>query len=89
MVEAVDHYFFAINQKSFSIGECEDYTEYTASTDLPMNIPDNDPQGIVSSIEIEEALYIEDINISVTIEHSFLSDLSLELEILMVIQYNC
>ena len=80
MVEAVDNYFFALNQKPFSIGECDNYFEYIASTGLPLTITDNDVQGVVSIIDVEEDLNIQDISISVEIEHSFIADLSLEVE---------
>lgn len=80
MIEAIDNFFFALNQKPFSIGEDNRFCAYTASTDVPMMIPDNDLQGIVSTLEIEADLNIEDISITVDIEHSFIWDLSLEIE---------
>lgn len=42
-------------------------------------IPDNDPRGVVSAIEINEANAIQDIQISVLIEHAFLGDLDIHL----------
>ncbi|MEL4454873.1 reprolysin-like metallopeptidase [Lutimonas vermicola] len=80
MVEAVDNFFFALNQKPFSIGEDNRFCEYTASSDVPMMIPDNDLQGIVSTLDIEADLNIEEISITVDIEHPFIWDLSLEIE---------
>ncbi len=80
MVEAVDHFFFALNQKAFSIGEDNRFCTSISSVDVPLLIPDNDIKGVVSIIDIEEDLMIEDLSISVDIEHESVKDLSLELE---------
>ena len=80
MVEAVDNYFFALNQQPFSIKENNNSCNYTASTDVPVMIPDNDLQGIESTINFEKDLNVEDLSITVDIEHPFVWDINLEIE---------
>lgn len=80
MVEAVDNYFFALNQQPFSIKENNNSCNYTASTDVPVMIPDNDLQGIQSTINFEKDLNVEDLSITVDIEHPFVWDINLEIE---------
>lgn len=80
MVEAVDNLFFALNQRVFSIGENNNFCENRSSADTPHLIPDNDLSGIVSTIDIEEDINIEDISINIEIEHTSVKDLSIEVE---------
>jgi subtilisin-like proprotein convertase family protein len=80
MVEAVDHFFFALNQRAFSIGEDNRFCDDFSSTDVPLMISDNDIKGVFSIIDIKEDLKIDYIRIAVDIEHSSVKDLSLELE---------
>ena len=81
MVEAVGNFFFALNAETFSIGEFNEIcTEYVA-TDTPINIPDNDRDGITSSIEIADELLVESVRVKINdLEHTWLSDLSLSIE---------
>ncbi|MDH3322213.1 MAG: M12 family metallo-peptidase, partial [Flavobacteriaceae bacterium] len=80
MVQAVDHFFYAINSKVFSIGQfnkvCKDYP----STDTPLDIPDNNVQGISSVINITDNFNVENIKVAVKIKHSWVSDLTLKLK---------
>lgn len=45
----------------------------------PANIPDYDPQGVTSSISISDSGTIRDIQISLEIEHEFMSDVEVSL----------
>jgi subtilisin family serine protease len=45
----------------------------------PLDIPDGNPQGLVSKVQVLEAGLIRDIEVSVEIEHEFLGDLTLSL----------
>lgn len=45
----------------------------------PLDIPDANPQGLVSKVQVLEADLIRDIEVSVEIEHEFLGDLTLSL----------
>ncbi|MCG8366081.1 MAG: proprotein convertase P-domain-containing protein [Pseudanabaenales cyanobacterium] len=44
-----------------------------------VDIPDNDPNGVISTIRINQNGSIQDIQIRVDIEHSFLGDIALTL----------
>ena len=80
MVEAVNSFFYAINTKVFSIGEFSEVCETYNATDIPAPIPDNNPNGLVSSINLTEDLEIEKVLVSVNINHSYVSDITLTLE---------
>jgi subtilisin family serine protease len=45
----------------------------------PLNIPDNNPQGIASAVQFNDASRIRDIQVTVNVEHSFLGDLEISL----------
>ena len=45
------------------------------STDTPISIPDNDPFGIDSFINVPDSLTISDLSVSVNITHTFIGDL--------------
>lgn len=81
MVEAVGNFFFALSPKSFSIGEFNEVCSETASGDIPKSIPDNDPDGIISEIEITEDMLVERLRVHINdLEHNFLGDLDISLE---------
>jgi subtilisin-like proprotein convertase family protein len=48
-------------------------------TTSPMDIPDGDRQGLLSDIQIEEDHAVLQVEVSVEIEHSFMSDLEIYL----------
>ena len=80
MVEAVGSLYYALNSNFFSIGEfTTECTDFTA-TDTPVNIPDNDPIGIVSEIDVAVDNAIVDVNVSVKITHTWIGDVTLILE---------
>lgn len=67
----------ASQTNTFQTGSIENFN--FSSEDTPKLIPDNDPDGITSTINIEEIVEISDINIGVNIEHPYASDLFLSL----------
>jgi subtilisin family serine protease len=67
----------AAQQRLTPIPRVSRYVQQQNTT--PINIPDDSPQGITSSIQITEAKPILDIQVSVDIEHSFLGDLEVRL----------
>ncbi len=79
MVEAVNHYFYAVNLKTFSIGEFDEVCKDYSATDLPLTIPDNKLNGITSSISITDDSIIENITVNVKITHPWVHDLTLAL----------
>lgn len=49
------------------------------STDTPISIPDNDPNGIVSTINVPDAGCVQDVDVYVNITHTYRGDLIVEL----------
>lgn len=80
MVEAVGNFFYAINTKIFSIGEFTEVCDTYSSTNTPLDIPDNNLGGIISSIAVAENFNIEKVTVNVKINHTWVSDLTLTLE---------
>jgi len=80
MVEAVGNFFYAINTKTFSIGAFNEVCNTYVSTDVSTKIPDNDPSGITSTINITDNFNVEKANVTVKINHTWVSDLTLTLE---------
>ncbi|MCA0933495.1 M12 family metallo-peptidase [Lutimonas saemankumensis] len=87
IVEAVGNVFFSMNTKSFSIGNFNQVCTTYESVDTPRGIPDNNPEGINSVINIEQDVLVEDVKVSFIdrsggadapgIVHTWLSDLSI------------
>ena len=91
MIEAVGNNFFAINQKSFSIGEFNEICNILFSKEYldktPVEIPDNNREGVSSVITISENVNVEDVKVSLItsdnlpgITHSYVGDLIISLE---------
>ena len=94
MVEAIGNYFFAINNKSFSIGEFNVVCNQYEAVDTPIAIPDDDREGASSVITVLEDINVENIKVSLIkkgspanggidqpgITHTYLRDLSITLE---------
>ncbi|MDN3642646.1 zinc-dependent metalloprotease family protein [Lutimonas halocynthiae] len=94
MVEAIGNHFFAINSKSFSIGEFNVICNEYESNDTPIAIPDDDREGISSVIVVPEDINVESLKVSLIkkgtpesggedepgITHTYLGDLSITLE---------
>lgn len=80
MVEAVGGFFYSVNSKVFSIGQFSEVCDSFAATDVPVDIPDNKPEGLTSSITVANDLNIEKITVNVKINHTWVSDITLTLE---------
>jgi len=80
MIRAASNFFYALNASSFSIGEFTEVCTIYDATDIPKNIPDNDPTGITSNINITDTYTIEKVKVNVKIDHTWVSDLTLTLE---------
>lgn len=46
---------------------------------VPLVIPDNDPRGVLSSVQMTDPAPVQDLQVTVQLEHSFLGDLSVHL----------
>jgi hypothetical protein len=51
----------------------------TTSADTPVNIPDNNPTGGTSTINVAQAATVQDVNVTVNITHTWDADLTLSL----------
>jgi len=80
MVEAVGNFFYAINSNVFSIEQFNEVCTVYPSTDTPVSIPDNDLNGAISSISVPDNFTVERLRVSVKINHTWVSDLTLTLE---------
>jgi subtilisin-like proprotein convertase family protein len=80
LVEAVDNIFYAVNSESFSIGSFETSCNTYDSTDIPKTIPDNSSTGVTSIINIIDDFTVTDVNVSVDITHTWLTDLQIYLK---------
>jgi subtilisin-like proprotein convertase family protein len=80
MVEAVGNLFYAINSNVFSIGQFNEVCKIYPSTDTPLPIPDNDLSGVISSFLVSDNYTVERMKVTVKINHTWVSDLTLTLE---------
>ncbi|MDH5412562.1 MAG: M12 family metallo-peptidase [Flavobacteriaceae bacterium] len=80
LIEAVDNIFYAVNSESFSIGSFETTCTTYDSTDIPKTIPDNSSTGVTSVINIVDDFTITDVNVSVDVTHTWLTDLQIYLK---------
>lgn len=80
MVEAVGNLFYALNSNFFSIGEFTTECGTYLAADTPKNIPDNDPNGVTSVINVPVDNAIVDVIVNVNITHSWIGDVTLVLE---------
>ncbi len=78
MVKGHDNYFFDVNKGNIMIGDyqtiCSDYNNNSS-----VSIPDNDPNGITSTIQVSDSYSISDLNVSVNISHTYIQDLKIKL----------
>jgi len=78
MVRGHNNYFFDVSQGNIMIGNYEEYcSSYTQST--AVSIPDNDPNGIRSTIIVSDTTEISDISVKVDISHTYIHDLIIRL----------
>jgi subtilisin-like proprotein convertase family protein len=80
MVEAFGNFFYGVNSTSFSIGEfvvaCADYV----SSDIPKDIPDDNLNGVISTLNITKSDVISSLTVKVDITHPYMEDVSIALE---------
>ncbi|MBI5482336.1 MAG: proprotein convertase P-domain-containing protein [Deltaproteobacteria bacterium] len=62
-------------QPPINPGDLKSYDQTT-----PVAIPDNDPKGIVSTLEIPDAVDISGLKVAVDIEHTYIGDLTVSVE---------
>lgn len=51
----------------------------SAQSSSPQAIPDNDPQGLTAAVQIAEAATVQDISVTIEIDHGYLGDLEISI----------
>ena len=51
----------------------------TAQSSNAQAIPDNDPQGLTAAVQIAEAAWVQDISVTIEIDHGYLGDLEISI----------
>ena len=51
----------------------------TAQSSNAQAIPDNDPQGLTAAVQIAEAVLVQDISVTIDIDHGYLGDLEISI----------
>ncbi len=80
LIEPTNNIFYAVNSKVFAIGYAvtQDCKTYTFTT--PVSIPDNVLTYTTRTINVPNLLSpIQDVNVSIAIEHAFMMDVQIEL----------
>ncbi len=80
MVEAVDNIFYAINNEPISIGSFETTCAIYNTTDIPKQIPDNNVNGVVSTINVQDDFPVTDVNVTIDITHTWIWDMQIYLK---------
>jgi len=80
MIEAVDNIFYAVNASPFTIGDCAVYANATMQA-----IPDSYGSNVagaplISTVFVEDDIAIQDLKVSLNIDHSWNGDLTIRLE---------
>ena len=78
IVRGHNNYFFDISKGKITIGNYQTQC-FTNSTSPSIAIPDNDPNGITSSINVSQNVTISDVNVDLDISHTYISDLRIKL----------
>ncbi|UCE93167.1 MAG: proprotein convertase P-domain-containing protein [Flavobacteriaceae bacterium] len=79
MVEAVGNIFFSVNQYRFSIGEYDKVCTTYEAEDTPKDIIYGNSNILNSTLDVEEDYLIDDLSVTVKIQHTFINDLELSL----------
>jgi len=80
LIEPINNIFYAVNSKVFAIGYAvtQDCKTYPFST--PISIPDNNLTYTSTTINVPSLQStIQDVNVSIAIEHTFMPDIQIEL----------
>ena len=80
MVQAVGNIFFAVNSENISIGSFETICSTYQATDIPKTVPDANPNGVESVINVSDDFVVSDVNLTLDMTHSWLWDLQIYLK---------
>ncbi len=80
MIEAVGNIFYAVNTSPFTIGDCVVFANTTTQA-IPDSFGSNVPGApLISTIFVEDDITIQDLKVSLNINHSWNGDLNIRLE---------
>lgn len=80
MIEAVGNIFYAVNASPFTIGDCAVSANTTIQA-IPDSFGSNLPgTPLISTIFVEDDITIQDLKVSLNIDHSWNGDLTIRLE---------
>lgn len=78
MVRGHGNYFFDVSKGKIIVGNyqevCDDYTN-----SHPLNIPDNDPQGVNSNLVVTDTGAVSKVTVHVNVSHTYIHDLHIQL----------
>lgn len=89
LVDATTYYWRVKPSNLCATGEFSEIFVFTTSeivcntteaTGLPVNIPDDDSNGVSSIINISEDVVVNDINVTINVTHSWMRDLTITLK---------
>ncbi len=79
LIEPTDNIFYAINSKTFAIGNLVETSCQTFDFDTPFTIPEQSNFASRTIVVPATAEVISDVNFNVTISHEYFSDVQMEL----------
>lgn len=80
MIEAIGNIFYAVNTSPFTIGDCVVFANTTTQA-IPDSFGSNVPGApLISTIFVEDDITIQDLKVSLNINHSWNGDLNIRLE---------
>jgi len=78
MVKGHDRYFFDLAKGKVSIGNFQTVCNTTSANNINVSIPDNNTNGVSTTINVTDNITISDINININIAHTFIHDLTIK-----------
>ncbi len=78
MVKGHNRYFFDLAKGKISIGTFQTTCNTTASGNINLAIPDNNPTGVSTTLNVTDNVAISDIDVSVNIPHTYIRDLTIK-----------
>ena len=78
MVKGHNRYFFDLAKGKIAIGTFQNVCNTTSDNNTGLNIPDNDPNGVSTTINVADNHTISDVNININIAHTYIQDLKIK-----------
>ncbi len=78
MVKGHNRYFFDLAKGKIAVGTFQNVCNTTSDNNTSLNIPDNDPNGITTTINVSDTHIISDVNVNINIAHTYIQDLKIK-----------